>query len=104
VTVTFVVGPSADVAVSKAGPASALVGDEITYTIEASNAGPQAADSVVVTDIIPSGTSVVSVSAGTVSEGALRWPVGSLAVGQTASMSLVLRLDAGSAGTRPQAW
>ncbi|MEJ2218375.1 MAG: hypothetical protein P8099_17365, partial [Gemmatimonadota bacterium] len=98
-SVTFVVGPSANVAITKTGPASALEGDEITYTLQASNAGPQTADSVVVTDTLPLLTTLLSASAGGVSRGVLHWLVGSLATGQTASMTMTLRLATGSAGT-----
>ncbi|PIQ76580.1 hypothetical protein COU78_02635 [Candidatus Peregrinibacteria bacterium CG10_big_fil_rev_8_21_14_0_10_49_24] len=44
----------ADVTVSKTGPATILRGTKITYTLTATNNGPDAATNVVITDPIPS--------------------------------------------------
>ncbi|ASZ10867.1 DUF11 domain-containing protein [Chitinophaga pendula] len=41
--------------ISKSGPASVNVGDEIVYTMELSNNGPSDANGVVVTDAVPAG-------------------------------------------------
>jgi len=56
-----IVVATADVAISKTTNASqAVTGDTITYTITVSNAGPDSAQNVVVTDNLPSGLQFVS--------------------------------------------
>ncbi|WP_055490075.1 DUF11 domain-containing protein [Streptomyces sp. TP-A0356] len=47
--------PSADLQVSKAGPTSARVGDQVTYTITVTNNGPDASTGWTVTDTLPPG-------------------------------------------------
>jgi uncharacterized repeat protein (TIGR01451 family) len=51
---------SADLAVTKDGPLSAVAGSNITYTIGVNNIGPSTAVSVTLTDIVPAGTTFVS--------------------------------------------
>src|SRR5262249_22596987 len=46
--------PSADLAVSVSGPASANEGDTVTYNITVTNAGPSSASSVTLTNTLPS--------------------------------------------------
>jgi uncharacterized repeat protein (TIGR01451 family) len=54
--------PSADVAVSIVGPASAKKGVQVTYLITVANAGPNTAHNVVLTNPIPSGSSFVGIT------------------------------------------
>ena len=54
--------PSADVAVSIVGPASAKKGVQVTYLITVSNAGPNTAHNVVLTNPVPAGSSFVGVT------------------------------------------
>lgn len=54
---------SADLAISNIGPASITAGTSATYTITLTNNGPNAAQSVVLTDLFPSGSSFVSITA-----------------------------------------
>jgi uncharacterized repeat protein (TIGR01451 family) len=54
--------PSADVAVGITGPTSAKKGALVSYVITVSNAGPDTAHNVVLTDPVPSGASFVGVS------------------------------------------
>lgn len=56
-------GTSADVAVAKTGPATAQPGQNITYSIQAVNAGPDAAASVQLADTLPGPFTFVSLSA-----------------------------------------
>lgn len=68
-TVTTTVDPepqaSADVSVLKTASAgSVTVGELLTYTIQVSNAGPDAATNVSVTDMVPTGAAIQSVAAG----------------------------------------
>ena len=59
------VGGSADVSLTKSGPASVTAGDTITYTVDAENAGPSAATNVSLVDTLPAGVNFVSVTAST---------------------------------------
>ena len=59
-TANTTVTASADVVVVKTGPGSVIVGNNITYTITASNNGPSAAQNVTVTDTLPAGVTFVS--------------------------------------------
>ncbi|MCL2787189.1 MAG: hypothetical protein FWD59_01635 [Micrococcales bacterium] len=53
-TVTRVVGtPQADMAMVKTGPSSAVAGEPISFTLEATNRGPADATAVVVSDTLP---------------------------------------------------
>ena len=54
--------PSADMAVLISGPSSVTAGGNATYTITITNNGPAAAQGVVMTDTLPSGSTVVSIS------------------------------------------
>jgi uncharacterized repeat protein (TIGR01451 family) len=75
---------TADVAIAKTAPAKAVEGSTATYTLTATNNGPDPADNVVVTD--PTNTSLVTVSSApgcTVSGGVVTCQVGALAVGST---------------------
>src|SRR6185437_6181469 len=52
--------PSADLAITKTGPATAIPGNSISYTITVTNNGPSDAASVTVTDVTPAGLNFVS--------------------------------------------
>src|SRR5207244_12664541 len=59
----FSIGPfaaSADLTVTKTGPAFAAPGTNITYTITLTNNGPSNAQSVSLTDAVPTATTFVS--------------------------------------------
>ncbi len=59
--VTFI--SSADLSITKtSAPQPVVAGTNLTYTIQASNAGPSSATNVVVTDTLPAQVSVVSVT------------------------------------------
>jgi uncharacterized repeat protein (TIGR01451 family) len=57
-----------DLALSKSGPAEAMTGEVITYTLTVTNTGVDGAALVVLTDTLPAGTNFVSASAGCVYE------------------------------------
>jgi uncharacterized repeat protein (TIGR01451 family) len=63
-TVTGTVGgsPGADLAVTATGPSTVTAGANATYTISLTNAGPASAQSVVLTDVLPAGSALVSVT------------------------------------------
>lgn len=55
-------GSVADVSITKVDDGLKVIGDDITYTLEVSNAGPGTATNVLVTETLPAGVSLVSVS------------------------------------------
>jgi uncharacterized repeat protein (TIGR01451 family) len=61
-TDTDTLTPSADVAVDKSGPASITPGNNISYTISVTNAGPSDAVNLSFSDAVPTGTTFVSVT------------------------------------------
>ena len=77
---------TADLRVTKAGPATASPGDTIVYTIRVENRGPGIASGVGVTDALPAEGAFVSASAGgTADGGTVSWPqIASLPAGGTA--------------------
>jgi uncharacterized repeat protein (TIGR01451 family) len=61
-TLRSTVTTSADLSVSKTGPATETAGDNLTYTVTVSNSGPSNAQSVTLADAIPAGATFVSAS------------------------------------------
>ena len=59
---TAVTGLVADLAVQSSGPATALPGDTLAYTITLSNAGPDTAHAVELTDAVPAHTTFASLA------------------------------------------
>jgi large repetitive protein len=92
----------ADLAAEKTGPASAVPGDTITYTVTARNLGPSNAAGVVVRDTLPGGTEFVAATNGGVQDpvtGTVTWTVGDLTVTQGAvSFDLVVAISTGISG------
>jgi uncharacterized repeat protein (TIGR01451 family) len=82
--------------------AQARPGETITYTISYQNAGPTAATSVMVTDVLPAGTSLASAPGGVGAPAGnpiqVTWNVGSLGVGQSGSQTLQLVVSPGTPG------
>ena len=89
-TISTSVGPAADLAITKSGPASVVAGGAITYTLSVSNSGPSDAVGVSVVDTLPAGVTFVS-AAGTgwtcthVGNVSVTCTLGTLATGTTAS-------------------
>ncbi len=100
-SVTTSVEDSADLSLVKHGPSTALAGNKVSYTLRVSNAGPSAAQGVVVRDPLPAGATLVSASP---SKGSCRGsPVvmcdlGDLGEGASATIVLVVGLQPGTAG------
>lgn len=94
-----VVNQSTDIGITKISDKSqAIEGENITYTIVATNNGPRNATNVKLIDQVPSGLSFVSsnASAGTYVSSTGIWNVGDLANTAQASLVLVLSVDVGS--------
>jgi uncharacterized repeat protein (TIGR01451 family) len=99
---TTVNAAAADLSITKSASAtSVLVGQNITYSIGVSNAGPQPATNVTITDPVPVGTTFVSASSsqGSCSQasGVVTCALGSLAVSGSATATITV--TASSAGT-----
>lgn len=87
--------PQADLALVKvATPVPVLLGNDLTYTIIVTNQGPNDADSVTVTDPLPSGVTFVSAiaSQGSVTQitGTVTGNLGALASGTRATVTIVV--------------
>src|SRR5206468_4174469 len=99
-TVVPVVPPSrADLSITKTGPTSVSASSTITYTLSVSNAGPDTASTVSVSDILPAGATLLSASgSGWSCSGAttVTCTLPSLAVG--AAPNIVISVTAPSAG------
>jgi uncharacterized repeat protein (TIGR01451 family) len=89
--------PSADLVVIKSGDDTAPVGGQILYSVVVTNAGPNRADNVVLTDAIPEHTQFVnaSVSQGSVSfDGTtITASFGAIAEFESASLSLTVSVN-----------
>ncbi|TWT83493.1 Translocon-associated protein beta (TRAPB) [Planctomycetes bacterium CA13] len=77
------------------------VGENVVFTVTASNSGPSPATGVVVRDVLPSGLTLVSATAtqGSYNTTNGLWAVGSVVVGATPSLSIVARVNASGAVT-----
>ncbi len=93
--------PSADLSITKTSNATTfLPGQQVTYTITVTNAGPSAATGVTVTDVLPAGATFVSATSSTFScsgTTTVTCTAASLAVSASGTISLVLRLSGSSA-------
>jgi len=95
-TTNTVVSP--DLKIVKTGPATANVGDNITYTLTVTNTGDGIANSVVVTDSVQNGSTFVSATAGcTIATGIVTCTSSNLAPGGTLAFSVTVKANA--AGT-----
>ncbi len=90
---------SADLSLTKTGPAAVVAGTDLTYTITVHNDGPSVAHAVLVQDQLPTGVSFVSVtpSQGTCTYGQptardLRCGLGNLAGGASATITVIGRV------------
>ncbi|MFD3004088.1 DUF11 domain-containing protein, partial [Pontibacter toksunensis] len=87
--------PPANVSVVKAAVAGQYaVGGRVSYTVTARNAGPGAAEGVVVTENIPDGLTLVSAVTlkGTYDQSTSKWAVGALANNESAVLTLVFTI------------
>ena len=90
---------NADVGVSMALDNSAPVeGDTVTYTITATNNGPDPATGLTISDVLPSGLTFASVSSTQGGYSADTWTVGTLGVGGSETLTLRATVDTGVGG------
>ncbi|MHA6246293.1 T9SS type A sorting domain-containing protein [Pontibacter sp. CAU 1760] len=93
---TITVSAAADVAVGSTVSSSITnQGQLVTFTITATNNGPNNATNVVLTNAIPSGFTIVgsSATAGTVNQTNYTWNVGTIPTGSTQTLTLQARAD-----------
>ncbi|ANB18193.1 Hypothetical protein I596_2181 [Dokdonella koreensis DS-123] len=95
-TVVVPVTPVADIAVLKTvDNATPNVGEQVTFTITATNLGPSDATGVAITDSLPFGMSLVSAtpSAGTFDAASGLWTIGNLPNGTSQTLTLTVSID-----------
>jgi uncharacterized repeat protein (TIGR01451 family) len=96
---TAITAATADLAITKSGPATAATGGQITYNIAVSNSGPNAATVITLTDVLPAGVTFGSASpsqgscSGTTT---VTCSLGTLANGGAAAIVLVVNVTAAS--------
>jgi uncharacterized repeat protein (TIGR01451 family) len=91
-----IVAAAADVGLTKSvSNATPAVGTNVTFTVTAHNAGPNATTSLQVTDLLPSGLTFVSAtpSQGTYNSGSGVWNIGALAVSATATLQITATVN-----------
>ncbi|MCH7396490.1 gliding motility-associated C-terminal domain-containing protein [Belliella sp. DSM 107340] len=86
---------AADLTITKtASSPTVLAGENISYTITVSNAGPSDALEVMVSDMLPAGTAFVSADNGGVNDsGTVNWNLGNLLAGASVELNLVLSTE-----------
>jgi uncharacterized repeat protein (TIGR01451 family)/fimbrial isopeptide formation D2 family protein len=97
------IGPNADVAIVKAGPAFGADGWPLSYTLSVINNGPATAENVVVNDPLPAGltyqSSATNVGSCTESSNNVTCNLGDMAIGETAQITIVAVPGASVVGT-----
>jgi LruC domain-containing protein/uncharacterized repeat protein (TIGR01451 family) len=90
------IGAVADLAVIKTvNVQNPTVGNNVTFTLTASNNGPSAATGVTVNDVLPSGYTLVNATTVNGSWAAPNWTIGNLAAGGSATLNMVVTLNSG---------
>ena len=102
-TVTTQVGQSVDLALVKtAAPNPVKAGQQLTYTLTATNNGPSNATGVTIVDTLPASTSYSSASgqsSATITGQTLTLNVGNLAVGASSTVTVVVVVASTATGT-----
>ena len=85
--------PDSDLSIVKSvDTATPQVGDNVIFTLDVTNNGPDAATGVSVTDVLPAGLSFVSAAGGSYNAGTGVWNLGALANGATASLTITAQV------------
>jgi uncharacterized repeat protein (TIGR01451 family)/fimbrial isopeptide formation D2 family protein len=88
----------ADLSLAKSvDPANVVAGGQATYTLVVTNHGPDAATGVAVRDQLPDGVTYVGDAGGTYDPVTGTWTIGSLGVGESATLAITVSV--GGAGT-----
>ncbi len=97
--------PQADVSIVKSGPASANVGDTVSFVLVARNAGPADATGVVIKDTLPAGMELVSSTINGAAGGScsqaqtVECTVPVLANGASVTVTVTARITGGAGGS-----
>ncbi|MFD2940004.1 PKD domain-containing protein [Flavobacterium notoginsengisoli] len=94
---TVPIPTSADLSLTKTvNNGTPLVGSQVTFSIQVTNSGPQEANSVTVTDLLPSGYTYVSYSAttGNYNSGTGLWTVGNIPVSDSYTLQITAVVNA----------
>ncbi|MHA2065503.1 MAG: FG-GAP-like repeat-containing protein, partial [Candidatus Thorarchaeota archaeon] len=93
--------PEADLSITKSDDIDPVVaGDNLTYTIGVNNNGPEEAQNVIVSDILPAGvTFVYTTGCANDPNGVPSCDLGTIANGGSASYTVTVTVDSGTAGT-----
>jgi uncharacterized repeat protein (TIGR01451 family) len=93
-TTTVTAAPAALAVALAADPSTATVGRELTYTLTVANSGPGPASGVVLTSDVPAGATIVAASqtqgSSSISSGVVTTALGGLAVGASATVTIVV--------------
>ena len=90
----------ADVTTSKTGASTVVAGVNLTYTITITNAGPNTATNIAVTDTLPSGAAFFTASGGgTSNNGAVTWSAFNLAANTSTNFTLTVTAPGGGSMT-----
>ncbi|WP_458170484.1 COG1361 S-layer family protein [Kribbella sp. WER1] len=92
-TTTPSVRTEADLSIVKTAPATAVAGDELTYTLAVRNAGPSDAVGTIVTDPLPAGTTFVRAAGCTHENEVVSCSVGRLAPGDGTTITVVVKVS-----------
>jgi uncharacterized repeat protein (TIGR01451 family) len=83
------------VALTKTGPATATRGEQITYTLSYTNAGPEDAVNSKIMDTLPKGLTFVSATGGgkyDSATGTVTWNLGTVPLGRSGSVQLQVKI------------
>ena len=93
-TTTVTAAPAALAVALVAAPSTGTVGRELTYTLTVANFGPGPASGVVLTSALPAGATIVAASqtqgTSSISSGVVTTALGGLAVGASATVTIVV--------------
>jgi uncharacterized repeat protein (TIGR01451 family) len=102
-TATTPVRASADVRVAQTGPAAVAAGGSLAYTITVTNAGPEAAAAVTVTDALPAAltatTAAATAGSCAIASGTLSCALGTIAPGGGVTVTVAGTVAAGTTAT-----
>ena len=86
---------AADISITKSANSSVSAGQNLTYTITVSNAGPSVATNVIASDTLPPGAVVFNAGGGVSNNGVVTWPaIATLAGGGSSNYTLIVTAPA----------
>ncbi|MCP5100373.1 MAG: DUF11 domain-containing protein, partial [Chloroflexi bacterium] len=90
-------GPAPALTITKSAPSSVVTGDQLVYTLVVENNGTATADSVTLTDTLPSNTSFSSASdGGSLDSNTVSWNLGNIITGTMGTLTRTLTVSVNS--------